>query len=30
MIDLMDLALLLIVLETVLIIKATTLPPPAH
>jgi len=26
----MDLALLLIVMETVLVIKATSLPPPAH
>jgi hypothetical protein len=26
----MDRALLLIVMETVLVIKATTLPPPAH
>lgn len=26
----MDLALLLIVMETVLVLKATSLPPPAH
>jgi hypothetical protein len=26
----MNLAMLLIVMETVLIIKATSLPPPAH